>query len=195
MTHQEKIEALMAAVNDNIVLPECQKKTIKAALVEGFIRILYAEEAEARAKQPYTYFPVELGADKGFMIWNSGGFDPQGNSGEARLCVGLDGRHTKVVRTVKERNGRHELAIIYQDCFIADASVSDSLATPDIVLYQAMNFCSRGNGYEVRCRKVWANHDRTESKLKEDVLERFNKVIGLCGDIACTPNLYRMEWP
>ena len=194
MTHQEKIEALMAAVNDNIVLPEIQKKVLQSALVEGFIRILYAEEAEARAKQPYTYFPVELGADQGFLIWNSGGFDSLGNSGEARLCAGMDGRHTRIVRTMKERNGRHELAVVYQGCFIAEASLVDSLASPDIALYQVLNFCSRGNGYEARCRKVWANHGRMEPKLTDEVLERFNKVIGLCGDVACTPNLYRMEW-
>ena len=45
MTHNDKISALMAAINDNIVLGDEEKKVISSALVEGFIRILEVEDA------------------------------------------------------------------------------------------------------------------------------------------------------
>lgn len=194
MTHQEKINALMVAVNDNIVLPPAERKAVQQALVEGFIRILYAEEAEARARQPYTYIPVELSTDQGFLIWNSGGFDGMRNSGEAQLCIGLDGRHTRISRTMRERNGRHELAVIYQGCYVLQAQTADSLATPDITMYQVIGFCSKDGGYQARCKKVYRNTGM-ESKLTQEQMERYAQAIGLCGDVCCTANLYRMEWP
>ncbi len=194
MTHQEKINALMAAVNDSIVLPPIQRKVIQQALVEGFIRILYAEEAEARARQPYTYIPVELSADQGFLIWNSGGFDGLRNSGEAQLCIGLDGRHTRITRTMRERNGRHELAVIYQGSYVIRAKVTDSLATPIITMYQVIGFCSRDGAYQARCQRVYSNTGM-DPKLTAEQMDRYAQAIGLCGDVSCTANLYRMEWP
>lgn len=194
MSHQEKLEALMAAVDDNIVFPPAERGAVQQALLEGFIRILYAEEAEARARQPYAYFPVELSMDQGFALWNRGGFDGVRGRGEALLCVGLDGRRTRVIRTIRERNGRHELALVYQGCYLLQAQVAHMIASPDIVMYQVIGFCSKDGSYQARCQKVYSSL-WTQQKLTAEQLERYGQAIELCGGVACTPNLYQVEWP
>lgn len=194
MTHQDKINALMVAINDNIVLPECQKKVIASALVEGYIKILTVEDAEKKAMQPYVYYPVELFPDEGFAMWNTGGFDAVKNRGEARICAGLDGRHTRVLRTAQEINGRHLLTVVYQGCYVIAAEAVDALASSIIRVYQIQGFvCNRDGTYLARCRKVTDG----VGALREwpgEAGQRLFELAGVCGNMAGSVNLKRMEW-
>lgn len=193
MTHQQKIDTLIAAIDDNIVFPDDQKKAIAAALVEGFLRILLVEDAEEKARIPYEYFPVELSIPEGFAIWNRGGFDSSRNIGSALLCAGIDGQHTRIYRSIKEVNGRHLLTSIYQGCYIIQSKVLDYAGSPIITIYQVVGFASRNGTYQARCRKVY-NNIGLVPKIPESDMMRLQQMMGLSGNAACTPNLTKLEW-
>ena len=101
MTHQQKIDTLIAAIDDNIVFTDDPTKAIAAALVEGFLRILLVEDAEEKARIPYEYFPVELSIPEGFAIWNRGGFDSSRNIGSALLCAGIEDVYKRQANTIR----------------------------------------------------------------------------------------------
>lgn len=194
MTHQDKINTLMVAINNNIVLPECQKRVIASALVEGFIKIMVVEDAEKKAAQPYEYFPVELLAEEGFAMWNSGGFNTVKNRGEARLCAGIDGRHTKVLRTANEANGRHLLTLVYQGCYVLSAEARDLVSSSIVRGYQIQGFSNGKDGhYLARCRKVF-NGPSDLLEWPEEISQRLLGLVEICGNMAGSVNLRRMEW-
>lgn len=193
MTHQQKLDILSASVNDQIVLPDDQKKIIQSSLLEGFIKILMVEEAERKAMQPYKYFAVELFSDSGFAIWNSGGFNTERNKGDAIVCAGINGEHTRVLRAMAESNGRHLLTSAYQGCFILEAKTTDVLQTPVVTVYQVAGFTGESGKYEARCQKVF-NTLGMEPKVPEEVQQRLQQMVELCGGMACAPNLKRMDW-
>ncbi len=196
MTHNDKIHTLMVAINDNIVLPDVQKKVIASALVEGFIKILMVEDAEKKAAQPYAYFPVELAAAEGFCIWNSGGYNPVKQHGTAQVCVGLDGNHTRVIRSAAEENGRHLLTLVYQGCYVLSAEVWDVTASAVVRGYQVLGFTNgRDGSYLARCRKVFDGPAGiSKLQIPEDARNRIHDILCLCGDMAISTNLKRMEW-
>ena len=185
VTHLDKIRTLMVAIGSNINLPKCQMETIESALAEGFIKILMVEDAEKRALHPFTYCPVELITDEGFAMWNTGGFDVIKNRGEARICAGIDGVHTKVIRVAHETNGKHLLTMVYPGCYVITAEAFDSISSAVVRIYQIHGFSNgRDGSFLARCLKV-------SNELKE---QRLKELISLCGNMAGSANLKRMEW-
>ena len=140
MTHNDKIAALMAAINDNIILGDAEKSVVASALVEGFIRILEVEDAERKAQQPHCYFPVEFSPAEGFSLWNSGGFRGSEGKGTSLVSVGVDGKHTRILRTKVEVNGRHQLTTVYPGCYIAEGKTVDPLSEGSGCIWPGIRF-------------------------------------------------------
>lgn len=190
MTHNDKIAALMAAINDNITLGEQEKKVVASALVEGFIRILEVEDAEQRAQQPHTYFPAEFLPGDGFCFWNSGGFRGTTGKGEALISVGLNGEHTRVLRTKSELNGRHQLTAVYPGCYIGHCQTADPLSSPAVTIYQITGFVRRDDRFLAKCRRVL----QTVSDLEADKQERFGLLLSVCREVAMEQNARSISW-
>ena len=193
MTHQKKINILRASVNDNIVLPEDQRRALEAGLVEGFIKILEAEDAEKRAEQPYKYFSAELRPFEGFGIWNEGGFDTQKNKGHALLCIGINGEHTRILQKANTVNGHHLLTAAYPGCYVMAAATRDILQTPAVIVYQIVGFTGNAEKCEAKCLKVH-NTQGMQSRLPEEILPQIENMMQLCREMACAPNLRGMDW-
>lgn len=190
MTHNDKISALMAAINDNIVLPDDEKKVISSALVEGFIRILEVEEAEKKAQQPHTYFPVEFFPGEGFCFWCSGGWSASSGKGESLISVGIGGSHTRILRARQEVNGRHQLVTVYPGCYIGHGKVTGTLDNPCIQIYQIIGFSRSENGYQAKCRKVL----QTISDLDPEMQQRFGILLNTCRSVAMSQNARSIVW-
>ena len=190
MTHNDKISALMAAINDNIVLGEEEKKVISSALVEGFIRILEVEDAEKRAQQPHAYFPVEFRAGDGFCFWCAGGWSTVSGKGESWISVGIDGNHTRILKTMSEVNGRHQLTAVYPGCYIGHARTADPIASPVIDIYQIVGFVRGERGYQAKCRRVL----QTVNDLDPDRQQLFGLLISVCRNVAMSQRMREIIW-
>ena len=190
MTHNDKIAALMAAINDNIILGDAEKSVVASALVEGFIRILEVEDAERKAQQPHCYFPVEFSPAEGFSLWNSGGFRGSEGKGTSLVSVGVDGKHTRILRTKVEVNGRHQLTTVYPGCYIAEGKTVDPLSSPVITIYQILGFSRSETGFQARCSRIL----RTVDNLEEDKRERFGLLISVCRELCITQNAKEILW-
>ena len=193
MTHQKKLDILMASVKDNIVLPDDEQRALAAGIVEGFIKILEAEDAERKAEQPFKLFPAELKPFEGFGIWIGGGFDPQKNKGNALLCLGINGEHTRVLQKANEPNGRHLLNAVYPGCYVITAKTNDILQTPDIAVYQIVGFCGNAERCEAKCQKVYGSYV-IQPRIPPELLAQIERMMQVCGEMAGTPNLREINW-
>lgn len=188
MEQEKKLEILMGYIIDSLQVDENQKKAIRAAMQEGLMKIQSIEQAEKAAVERYYDFSVEK-VQEGFAFWNRGGFDRRLDRGSAMLAVGLGGEKLRKLRMMREKNGRHSLAVVYPGCYISEAK-SVSIVVPMLVVYQIIRFAVSDDGYIARCRLVWQDTSNICKVRKQDISE----LIEATGNVSLTPELYRLEW-
>ena len=193
MTHREKIQILLMAIEANMELAEGQRDIIRKSLAEGQMKIAQAEEAYEKAVKPYHYFPVEL-VKEGFAFWNRGGFSEKEMKGEAAVAAGWELRPLKIIRTMKERNGRHTQCLVYQGCLLAGAELLPG-GNEFLSLYQIVGFVCRENGCEAKCQRLIMSTPKiTESKIVEPDSRPYGRLLEVAACMAGTSDNVSLEY-
>lgn len=191
MKYERDIQIIMAAMQAEAEFSEEQLRSIRAALIDGFLRIERLAIEAKRAADPCRYFPVER-VQEGFGFWNAGGFNTDGEIGYAAVAAGMDGERLRIVRYITEKNGRHALSVVYPGCFIATSTAKDTMECESVSVYQILGFAFRDGEYQARCRKVWQDTPHM-SRLDERQEERLVRLIGTANRIAISPNIYKLR--
>ena len=177
MNQEEKIEILLSSIQASIVIPDGQEQALRMALIDGLLKLAQLDAGLKKAVSPYRYYPVEL-LREGYAIWNCGGFWPDKNKGSAIMAAGYDGSLLKVVRTNKEKNGKHVLCLVYQGCFLAEAkSYQDGSVFVD--LYQIVGFSSKAGGtFEAKCKCLYNSGPKfVTTKMANEWVQRLSGLI------------------
>lgn len=186
MDNQKRVEILMAAISDSLVLQAEERQAVEFALYEGISHIIKLEHEEKIALDPVKLFEVEKVLE-GFGFWNRGGFDRQINRGQALVAAGRDGNKLKIIRAMKERNGRHLLGVLYPGCYIAEAFSVDQIGMPTVSVYQVERFVLFEGKSMAEGRRIYRSQPHLCKIPKEEFL--YN-LIGITGDLAIAANAY-----
>lgn len=184
-----KVKILMGHIRNEVNLEEQQDLQIQEVLKEGMLRIQEIEQAELAAEEQSFDVPVER-VTEGFALWERGGYDTRTGRGSSMLAAGIGGEKLRRIRTVSERNGRHNLVVVYQGCYIAEAKSFGGVHVPMLAVYMITKFIKKESGYFARCVRVY-RRDPPLCRVPEGEIA---KLAGAAGDVSVTPNMYRLDW-
>lgn len=176
MTQQDRIRILIASIKANMHLESVQEEILYKSLLEGQLKIAQLESAYKKAAESFHYFQVEH-VKEGFAFWNLGGYDVNRNRGRAMMAAGYDLTELKVLRTMREKNGRHTQCLLYQGCFLCEYEIAaDKLETYRV--YQVVSLIGREGKCEAKCQRLLTSSGRYyDSCLAAEEEARFGKLI------------------
>lgn len=193
MKYEKSLDIIMAAVQAETGYDADQLKLIRGGIINGFLRVERLEAEEKRAVDTYSYFQVGK-VQEGFALWYAGGYDKDRNAGNAVIAAGADGGKLRKVSHMKERNGRHCLAVVYPGCYIATATANNLLECDNLSVYQIVSFIARENAYLAKCVRMYRERPHM-SRLSVEEEDRLSGLMNLANRIAITPNIYNLrDW-
>lgn len=187
MTQGEKISILSSRIEANIHLTPEQMELVINALLEGYQKIAVIESEFRRAAEPYVYFPVEL-VKEGFAFWNCGGYQWEKKMGHALMAAGHNVTELKVLRTMREPNGRHTQVLLYQGCFICEFTIYGN-GEEDYRIYQVISLVGHPDGCRAKCQRLITSTPSSHDSVMTDEEERrFSGLIGASMSVATKEN-------
>ena len=187
MTHEEKISILSARIEANIHLTPDQMELVRKSLLEGHQKIAGIESEFRRASEPYVYFPVEL-VKEGFVFWNCGGYQWDKKMGHGLMAAGHNVTELKVLRTMKEANGRHTQVLLYQGCFICEFTIFGN-GKEDYRIYQVISLVGHPDGCRAKCQRLVTSTPSThDSVMSVEEERRFSGLVEAAKSVAAKEN-------